>query len=113
MSGFLKNHGHSPVAVGGVEDHVHLLFGLARTESIAKVTGELKVSTGKWLQPRCAEFRWQAGYGAFSVGNAELEVVRRYVQDQENHHRKVSFQDEYRSLLVECGIEFDERYMWD
>ncbi|MFZ2237427.1 MAG: IS200/IS605 family transposase, partial [Dokdonella sp.] len=102
--------------VGGTADHVHLAIRLARTMTTAKLVEALKTSSSKWLKaqsPHLATFAWQRGYGAFSVGPSDLGALRHYIDNQEEHHRKRTFQDEFRILLAGCGIEFDERYVWD
>ena len=111
------NHLECPVLkVGGVADHVHILCGLTRKLSIADVLGEMKRESSKWIKTKgglLTKFAWQNGYGIFSVAQSEIERVRTYIENQEAHHRKRTFQDEYRAFLVEQGIEFDERYVWD
>jgi REP element-mobilizing transposase RayT len=102
--------------VGGVADHVHLAVRLSRTVGIAKLVEELKTSASKWLKtqsPALASFSWQRGYGAFSVGPSDLNVLRHYIDHQEEHHRTKSFEDEYRAFLKKYEIEYDERYVWD
>jgi REP element-mobilizing transposase RayT len=102
--------------VGGVADHVHLAIRLPRTLTAADLMEELKTSSSKWLKtqsPLLRTFSWQRGYAAFSVGPSDLEPLRQYIQTQEEHHRKQSFQDEYRAFLKKYGVEFDERYVWD
>jgi REP element-mobilizing transposase RayT len=102
--------------VGGVADHVHLAVRLSRTITVAKLIEELKTSSSKWLKtqsPNLRVFSWQSGYGAFSVGPSDLPALRRYIEDQEAHHQKTNFQDEFRLLLKKYGVEHDERYMWD
>ena len=102
--------------VGGVADHVHLAIRLSRTITIAKLVGKLKTSSSKWLKtqsPKLEGFAWQKGYGSFSVGPADLGALRQYIETQEEHHRKHTFQDELRALLKKYGVEHDERYMWD
>jgi REP element-mobilizing transposase RayT len=102
--------------VGGVADHVHLAIRLPRTLAVADLLEELKTSSSKWLKtqsPLLQTFSWQRGYAAFSVGPSDLEPLRRYIQRQEEHHRKQTFQEEYRAFLNRYGIEFDERYVWD
>lgn len=116
LSGVLKGEGHTPIAVGGHTDHVHLLFGLSRTQEISKIVEKLKTSTSIWLKkknPKLADFHWQAGYAAFGISPNEIEMVSHYIRNQEAHHQSVNYQDEYRRLLREFDIEFDERYMWD
>ena len=101
---------------GGVADHVHLAVRLARTVTMAHLIEELKTSSSKWLKtqsPALANFAWQRGYGAFSVGPADLNVLLHYIDTQEEHHRARTFQDEYRAFLKKYGINHDERYVWD
>jgi len=102
--------------VGGVADHVHILCGLSRNMSIAKLVGDVKRGSSKWIKTKgrmLTKFAWQNGYGVFSVGQTEVERVREYIAGQEEHHRRKTFQDEYRSFLKEYGIDYDERYVWD
>lgn len=107
----------SPVlAINGVADHVHLLFALHRTVTIADVVEEVKKRSSKWMKTKGLEFEsfaWQGGYGAFSVGQANLEVVKNYIAHQKAHHAQNSFQDEFRGLLNEYEMDYDERYVWD
>lgn len=105
-----------PRQVGGVADHVHLLVQLDRSVSQADLIKELKRASNLWIHERFPElqkFAWQAGYGAFSVSTSNLESVRRYIEGQEEHHRHVSFQEEYRAFLKKHELAFDERYVWD
>ena len=116
LGGILTNIECQPVIVGGVEDHVHLLCALSRTCDAAAMVKEVKRGSSLWLKtksPDLADFAWQNGYGIFSIGVSQLESVRDYIAGQEEHHRKVSFQDEFRRLLQRYEIEFDERYVWD
>ena len=116
LAGTLDHTDCPSLRVGGVEDHVHLLFGLSRTRTIAEVVEKVKTSSSKWLKardPSFSEFHWQAGYGAFSVSQSDAEKVVDYIRNQEVHHRKLTFQDEYRKLLERYHVSFDERYVWD
>jgi putative transposase len=102
--------------VGGVADHVHFAIRLSRTTTIAALVEELKTSSSKWLKtqsPALANFAWQNGYGAFSVGPSDLEALRAYIDSQEEHHKTRTFQEEYRAFLKRYGVDFDERYVWD
>jgi len=102
--------------VGGVEDHLHLCFGIPRILSIAQMVEAVKTSSSKWIKSRgrpFEDFRWQAGYGAFSVSESHVEAVMKYIRNQPEHHKTVTFQDEYRQFLERHRITFDERYMWD
>jgi REP-associated tyrosine transposase len=107
----------SPSLTGnGTADHVHWLFSLARTQTLAAVVEEVKKRSSKWLKskgPDLAHFQWQAGYGAFSVGASMVPAVSAYIARQKDHHRTTTSQDEFRSLLKRYGIDFDERYVWD
>jgi REP element-mobilizing transposase RayT len=105
-----------PLLVGGVEDHIHLLARLARTITQAEWVKEIKRVSDCWIQQQSREyanFEWQGGYATFSVSQSNLDAVKRYIATQEEHHRKVSFEDELRALLRKHEIEWDERYLWD
>lgn len=105
-----------PVEIGGVEDHIHILCGFPRTQSVADVVKETKRVSTNWLQeqsPGLRTFHWQAGYGVFSVSQSNVAGVAEYIRNQEEHHRKLMFQDEYRAFLRKHAVEFDERYVWD
>ena len=102
--------------VGGTADHVHLAIRLHRTIAPAKLVEEAKTASSKWLKakwPGLSSFSWQRGYGAFSLGARELAPLLDYIADQEQHHKMLTFQNEYRAFLIENGIDFDERYVWD
>ncbi|QDU18227.1 IS200/IS605 family transposase [Urbifossiella limnaea] len=103
-----------PVRVGGMPDHVHLLFVLAKTVSVSKVVEEVKKESSKWAKQHVGpDFYWQSGYGAFSVSPSTVEAVRVYIENQEEHHQGRSFQDEFRGLLRRHDVEWDEQYVWD
>ncbi len=102
--------------VGGVADHVHMAIDLGRTVAIADFAKKVKQTSSVWLKEQSGgprHFEWQVGYGAFSVGQSQLAVLVRYVDRQEAHHRKQTFQEEYRKLLAKYGVEADERFVWD
>jgi len=112
----LQNLGCRVVLINSVEDHMHVLFELARTVPVSDVVENVKKSSSKWLkmQPGMeAGFAWQNGYGVFSVSASKLPTVRDYVANQREHHRARSFQSELRALLEKHGVEYDERYLWD
>jgi len=116
MGGILNGLGCLPIEINSEPDHVHLLFVMARTETVSNVVGQLKKCSNDWLRRRDQQFRnfyWQGGYGAFSVSQSGVEEVRFYIRDQRTHHKQTSFQDEYRAFLKRYEIEFDERYVWD
>ena len=116
MAVVLQNFGCPPVLINSVADHVHILFELGRTASISDAVEEVKKVSSKWIKTRGAEFTtfaWQAGYGAFAVSESGVPAVRDYISNQAEHHRKRSFQEEYRAFLKRHRIVFDERYIWD
>jgi putative transposase len=116
LGGILTNLDCQSIIVGGVEDHVHFLCALSRTATAADVIKEVKRGSSLWLKTKASDlgdFAWQGGYGVFSLGFSQIEAARAYIAGQEEHHRKISFQDEYRELLRHYKIEFDERYVWD
>jgi REP element-mobilizing transposase RayT len=101
---------------GGVEDHVHILCRLGRTISIADLVRDVKKASSSMLTDRSEAlrgFHWQNGYGAFSISPTHVEALMAYIRNQEEHHRRESFQDECRRLLAKYGLEYDERYVWD
>ena len=112
----LRNHDCETLIVGGVADHTHSLFSLSRNYSIATIVKEIKRTSSSWIKeisPLQAKFHWQNGYGAFSVSQSDLGRVIKYIERQEQHHRRVTFQDEFREFLKKYEIEYDERYVWD
>ena len=116
MASVLQNLGCAPVLINSVEDHVHILFDLSRTVSISQAVEDVKKSSSKWIKtqgPEFAGFAWQSGYGAFAVSESNVEMVREYIARQQEHHRKTTFQEEYRLFLERHRVVFDERYVWD
>ncbi len=102
--------------VGGTDDHIHAICRLSRCVTIAKLVEDMKRESSKWIKTLgadYADFHWQRGYGAFSLSRSHLDRAIAYVSNQAEHHREVSFQDEFRELLRRYGIDFDERYVWD
>ncbi|MGB6220619.1 IS200/IS605 family transposase [Haloferula sp.] len=116
LAGVVKKLGCQAVEIGGMADHVHLLVVQSRTITIADLVKETKrVSTG-WIQEKggvFTNFRWQAGYGVFSVSQSNVEAVAEYVRNQEEHHRRMTFQDEYRALLKKHAVVVEEMHLWD
>lgn len=104
------------IIVGGTADHVHILCKLSRNIAIAKMIGEIKRESSKWVKTKSnmlTRFSWQNGYGIFSVGKSEVEKVKPYIFNQKEHHRKRSFQSEYRLFMKKYEIKYDEKYVWD
>ena len=116
MATIFREHKSPTLAIGGISDHLHVLFALARVVTIAELVEAIKTDTSKWIKTKGQSFRnfhWQRGYGAFSVGRSEVSGVKQYIRDQKEHHQLITFQDEYREFLKEFAVPFDERYVWD
>lgn len=117
MATILRDKVDSPaIKIGGVEDHIHALLTLSRSHPIKDVVQYMKTETSKWLkrQPNASSvFAWQSGYGVFSVSQTNVPRVSNYIANQEEHHRNMTFQEEYRDFCKRHGIEIDERYVWD
>jgi REP element-mobilizing transposase RayT len=104
------------VIINGAADHVHALFRLSRTVAISELVEEVKKRSSKWIKTKgtsFAGFQWQAGYGVFSLGESGLDAAREYIARQKEHHRRASFQDEFREFLAKYHVAYDERYVWD
>jgi REP element-mobilizing transposase RayT len=116
LGGTANNLGCQSLIVGGVSDHVHMLFQLGRTIALADAIGKIKSTSSTWVnQTRglVRPFHWQNGYAAFSVSHSNVEATRQYIQRQPEHHARQSFQDELREWLRRHDVEWDERYVWD
>ncbi|QDV13620.1 Transposase IS200 like protein [Rosistilla oblonga] len=117
MATILRDNVDSPaIKIGGVEDHVHALLLLSRKFALADVAQEMKTETSKWLKKQATglkSFSWQSGYGAFSVSESNIDDVKRYIANQQEHHRKMTFKEEFRELCRRHGLKIDERYVWD
>jgi REP element-mobilizing transposase RayT len=114
LAGAMKELKCPALKIGGVADHVHILFLLARTVSLSDAVEEVKKSSSKWMKLQgVSNFYWQGGYGAFSVSASNETMVEAYIVNQPKHHRKMTFQDEFRTLFKKHGVEWDERYVWD
>ena len=114
LGGIVKGINGVPVAVGGVVDHAHLLIGLRATHRLDYVVRDIKSGSSGWMHDRIGskKFEWQTGYLGVTVSPSHIERVRRYILNQEKHHRRQSFQDEYMELLRRSAIEYDEQYVW-
>jgi len=113
LGGVIRTLDGVPEAVGGAADHVHLLVGLRATHTLADVLREIKSVSSAWVHDDVgvSSFVWREGYGAFTVSASQLENVRAYIRQQEEHHRTRTFREEYLALLQRSGVEFDERYL--
>jgi putative transposase len=116
LGGICNNLDCSPIKIGGHNDHVHILCMLSKKITLVKLLEEIKSHSSKWVKTRgesLKNFYWQDGYGAFSVNPTEVETVIKYIENQAEHHKKKTFQDEYRAFLKKYKVEYDERYVWD
>ena len=116
LGGICKELECQPIKVGGYTDHIHILCMLSKKISLMKLLEEVKSHSSKWMKTKdnsLKNFYWQDGYGAFSVNPSQVEKVVLYIENQHEHHRKKTFQDEYRLFLKKYNVEYDERYVWD
>jgi putative transposase len=116
IGGIVRGEGGVLLETGGIADHVHLVMRLKTEPSVATMVKIVKSKSSKWLneQPkRPGRFEWQRGYAAFTVSSSQLRLVRTYVRNQEEHHRRQTFQEELVEILKRHGVEYDERYLWD
>jgi len=114
MAGILKEIESPALIINSVPDHVHILCMMSKNIAACKLVEEVKKSSSKWMKTQgVPSFAWQNGYGAFSVSQSGADQVRRYIENQPAHHRKTSFQDEFRRFLEKYRVQFDERYVWD
>lgn len=116
MGGIARELNCKPLVINGPSDHVHLLLVMSAKVSMAELMRVLKSNSTNWvhtLGKAHAEFAWQGGYTAFSVSQSNVEKVRRYIEDQEAHHRKLTFKEELVAFLKKHGITYDDRYLWD
>ena len=112
--GILANIESPSIQIGGMSDHLHVFFPLGRTNSLSEVMEDVKRSSSKWMKEQgVSNFAWQAGYGAFSVSESQRDTVVRYIRNQPEHHRKLSFQQEYVRFLKKYKVNYDERYVRD
>ena len=116
LGGIARDHELTPLLVGGVDDHVHLLLALPPKASVSEALKAIKGASSGWMKETflgCRGFGWQDGYAAFTVSKSQVPEVQAYIGHQREHHRIKSFQEEYRALLDRHGIHYDERYLWD
>ena len=116
LGGILRQLESPAIVMNSVDDHIHILFVLSKNHALKKVVEEVKKGSSKWIKTKgeaFAAFYWQAGYGAFSVSQSNVAKVRLYIENQENHHKTIGFQDELRAFLRKHQIDFDEKFLWD
>ena len=112
MGGIIQNFGGNPLIISGVADHVHLLFSMPATMGLAEAMRIIKAKSSRWLHGSDRSFAWQSGYAGFSVSQSSVGQVTKYIAGQQEHHKKVRFEDEFISLLRKHEMEYDERYVW-
>ena len=114
IGGILKNYRSNPIKIGGTSDHIHVLCSLPKTMSISDLVEEIKKSSSKWIKTKGEvynNFYWQDGYGCFSVSPFMSNTISNYISNQKLHHKTTNCMNEYKTLLNENGVEFDERYL--
>jgi REP element-mobilizing transposase RayT len=121
VGGILRNMKCPSIIVGSVTDHMHVLYVQTRTDTTSDVAESVKKESSRWIKeqksdvkdPYLTKFAWQSGYAAFSVSESNADAVKAYIERQEEHHKRMTFQEEYRGFLQRHGVDFDERYVWD
>ena len=115
ITGIVQNNNHKMLIINGMPDHIHLLFGLRPAQSLSDLMQDVKANSSKWINEKGfirGKFQWQEGFGAFSYGKSQLKNVIKYIENQEEHHRKRTFLEEYRAFLDNFEVEFDEKYIF-
>jgi len=116
MGGIIRGEGGILLEINGVPDHVHLLVKLKPTATLSGFLAKVKANSSKWVnqnKSRIYKFRWQDGYGAFTVSESQVPRVRTYIRDQKEHHKTFDFKTEFLTLLQRHGVKYDERYVFD
>ena len=115
VGGIIRGFGGSMLSIGGIEDHLHIFTRLRPDKALSEVLCSLKANSSGWMHevfPDARDFYWQNGYGAFTVSTSQIEVVSNYIANQEQHHKKRSFREEFIEILRVNEIDFDEKYLW-
>jgi REP element-mobilizing transposase RayT len=115
VGGIARQNDMKAIQIGGIEDHLHVVLAVPPTMAVSKAVQLLKGGSSKWIHetlPALTDFEWQQGYGAFTVSKSQLPAVIQYAANQRDHHRQRSFQDEYRTMLEQHEVEYDERFLW-
>ena len=116
MAAVFKKYDSPALIIGGIENHVHILFALSKKYSLSKILEDVKKCSSKWIKtvcPDCGKFYWQNGYGAFSIGFSGKSAAINYIKNQKEHHRNKTFQEEFLEFLNKYQMSYDERYIWD
>jgi putative transposase len=115
ITGIVSNNGHKLLAINGVEDHIHILIGVRPNQSISDLMQDVKGSSSKWINEQDfmkSTFKWLAGYGAFSYSKSHISNVIHFIERQEEHHRKISFREEYIAFLEKFEVDYDKQYIF-
>ena len=116
ISGIVANQGHKLLIINGVEDHIHMLIGQRPVQSLSSLMQDIKGDSSKWINQQNlvrGKFSWQEGFGAFSCSMSHLSNVIKYIEKQEEHHKKIKFLDEYQDFLVKSNVSYDKRYIFN
>lgn len=114
ITGIIRNYNHKVIQINGMPNHIHILFGMRPTQSLSDLMKKIKGDSSKWINEKGfvrEKFSWQAGYGGFTYSKSQLPMVIRYIQNQNTHHKNISFSEEYLKYLEEYEIDYDERYI--
>jgi putative transposase len=115
IGSIIKDNGSIPILINGISDHVHILCVMSKNIALAKLTEEIKRHSSRWIKTRGTyykQFAWQGGYAGFSVSHSIHDKTKRYIENQEDHHKKMIFKEELVPFLKEYGIEYNEQYLW-
>jgi REP element-mobilizing transposase RayT len=115
ISGIIRNKKHKLYAIGGIENHIHVFVSMKPDISVSEMIKELKMNSTNWINDRKflkTKFEWQEGFGAFTYSKSQAEMVCKYILNQENHHKKMTFEEEYKKLLEKFGVEYDTKYLF-
>jgi REP element-mobilizing transposase RayT len=115
MGSIIKDNGSIPIIINGTGNHMHILCVMSKNIALAKLTEEIKRHSSRWIKTRgiyYKQFAWQGGYGGFSVSQSVLERTRKYIENQEQHHKKSTFNEELLAFYKEYGVEYNEEYLW-
>ena len=116
IGSIIKDNESIPIMINGVEDHVHILCVMSKNIALAKIVEEIKRHSSRWIKTKGShykKFAWQGGYGGFSVSQSLHDKTKQYIQNQEKHHQKISFMEEYLLFLKKYGMDYNEKYLWD
>lgn len=116
ITGIVRNHEQKLIAIGGVENHIHILLGIKPSIALSDLVREIKANSSRFVNEKRfvrGKFSWQEGFGAFSYSHSQLDDVIHYIQNQEEHHKRTNFKDEYLKFLKKYKIDFDEHYLFE